>query len=77
MHNKQTQHDYNTGKSKNQTLVAHFTQLVWRETTEMGLATATNSDGFFIVARYRPRGNVGVLEDYRRNVPRPRVYQGL
>lgn len=40
----------------------HFTQLVWKESTELGIGKASNkqSDGTtctFIVARYKPQGN--------------------
>jgi len=36
----------------------HFTQVVWQETKELGIAKAKSDDGkIFVVARYRPAGN--------------------
>ena len=62
--------DYNTGESKGG-VILHFTQVVWKETTELGMATATSANKWFTVARYKPRGNFGLPEDYKENVPRP------
>ena len=62
--------DYNTGESKGG-VILHFTQVVWKETTELGMATATSADKWFTVARYKPRGNMGPPADYIENVPRP------
>ncbi|XP_058940210.2 uncharacterized protein [Pocillopora verrucosa] len=64
--------DYNTGESKGG-VILHFTQVVWKETTELGMATATSADKWFSVARYKPRGNMGNPSDYIKNVPRPQV----
>ncbi|KAK1959628.1 SCP-like extracellular protein [Colletotrichum sublineola] len=35
----------------------HYTQIVWKSTTKVGLAVATNSQGSYVVARYSPPGN--------------------
>ncbi|KAK1998701.1 PR-1-like protein [Colletotrichum falcatum] len=35
----------------------HYTQIVWKSTTKVGLAVATNSQGTYVVARYSPPGN--------------------
>ncbi|XP_022803956.1 uncharacterized protein LOC111341267 [Stylophora pistillata] len=64
--------EYNTGKSKGG-VILHFTQVVWKETTELGMATATSATKWFSVARYKPRGNMGYPADYIENVPRPQV----
>ena len=63
--------DYNfdTGKS-NGGVILHFTQVVWKETTELGMATAMSKENFFTVARYKPKGNFGFPEDFKRNVPK-------
>lgn len=52
--------------------LVHFTQIVWRETTQMGIAYATNPEPnddkryiSFIVANYNPRANYG---DFIANV---------
>ncbi|XP_078358777.1 uncharacterized protein LOC144643408 isoform X1 [Oculina patagonica] len=46
----------------------HFTQIVWRDTTEVGVGTCKSRDGrlMYIVARYNPAGNV--LERFHENV---------
>ncbi|KAF6803380.1 scp-like extracellular, partial [Colletotrichum musicola] len=37
----------------------HYTQAVWRETEEVGMAIANSGDGrTYVVARYSPAGNV-------------------
>lgn len=38
--------------------VGHYTQLVWRGTTHVGCATASNRDNDYLVCRYYPAGNV-------------------
>ena len=38
--------------------VAHYTQIIWRGTTEFGCATATNATDDYLVCRYSPPGNV-------------------
>jgi hypothetical protein len=51
------QYDFKNGKFSSAT--GHFTQLVWRGTTQMGIARATASDGsIYAVANYIPAGNV-------------------
>ena len=62
--------DFNTGESKGG-VITHFTQVVWKESKELGMATAKSADKFFTVARYKPRGNFGFPEDYIKNVPKP------
>lgn len=46
----------------------HFTQIVWRDTTEVGVGTCKSRDGnlTYIVARYNPAGNV--LKKFHENV---------
>jgi hypothetical protein len=36
----------------------HYTQLVWRTTTEIGCGMATNSVNDFLVCRFVPMGNI-------------------
>lgn len=38
--------------------VAHYTQIVWRGTTAVGCATASNRTDDYLVCRYAPAGNV-------------------
>jgi uncharacterized protein YkwD len=49
----------------------HFTQVVWKNCTDLGFAMAKNNKGeTYVVANYSPRGNyVGQFVD---NVPRPK-----
>ena len=37
--------------------VGHFTQLVWRDTREVGCALAKNADNDVLVCRYSKAGN--------------------
>ena len=59
----ESNHDYNTGKSKGD-VILYFTQVVGKETSELGMATATNAGTWFTVARCKPRGNMGHEYDY-------------
>lgn len=38
--------------------VGHYTQMVWKQTTAMGCAVASNSRDDYLVCRYTPPGNV-------------------
>lgn len=46
----------------------HFTQVVWKESQEMGMGRAQTADGrlTFVVARYKPAGNM--LNHFQENV---------
>ena len=44
-------------------------QLVWKASRELGVGTAISKKyGLITVARYRPRGNTGASEQYKKNV---------
>ena len=46
---------------------AHFTQMVWKETREVGFGIARNDKGwYYVVANYYPIGNQ--VDQYSRNV---------
>lgn len=51
----------------------HFTQVVWRATTHVGMAPS--ADGTYLIANYRPCGNC--LGMFVENVPRPAVSGNL
>jgi len=48
----------------------HYTQIIWPETTQVGMAAATASNGsVYIVGRYSPPGNVPGQSPYRPGPP--------
>ncbi|WP_375393434.1 CAP domain-containing protein [uncultured Sphingomonas sp.] len=44
--------------------VGHYTQIVWRATTEIGCALASNATDDYLVCRYSPPGNIAGLRDF-------------
>jgi hypothetical protein len=52
--------DYNFSRKGYQGGSGHFTQLVWKGSKELGMGRAKTPDGrcTYVVARYRPAGNV-------------------
>ncbi|XP_077985763.1 Golgi-associated plant pathogenesis-related protein 1-like [Glandiceps talaboti] len=64
--------NYQTYKANAGTEAGHFTQIIWRESTELGcgVATAERSWGpkFYIVCQYRKAGNT---VDPVTNIPKP------
>ena len=67
-------YNYNTGKPK-QTgqVIGHFTQLVWKNSKQIGCALATGPwgsyDGYFVCCNYFPAGNYN--NQYIANVGKP------
>lgn len=54
----------------------HFTQVVWKETKEVGFGKAKSSGGrVFVVGSYRPAGNM--VGNYKDNVPAPKKWSAL
>ena len=47
----------NTSSTGNWKDVAHYSQIVWRNTKEVGCAVAENTKNKFIVCQYKPSGN--------------------
>ncbi|XP_043261718.1 uncharacterized protein LOC122402746 isoform X2 [Colletes gigas] len=47
----------------------HFTQIVWKNTTEMGIAIAKRDGSCVVVACYHPRGNI--VGQFTENVLKP------
>lgn len=39
-------------------VVGHYTQVVWKNTTKVGCALATNGEKDYLVCRYSPAGNI-------------------
>ena len=51
-------YDFKSGKSKNGGVVGHFTQLVWRDSTQLGIGVAKSAkNSIYVVANYHPGGN--------------------
>lgn len=56
------------GREPSTLKTGHFTQIVWRESEQIGVAIARNRNGqIFVVANYDPPGNV--IGTYAENVP--------
>jgi uncharacterized protein YkwD len=47
----------NCSKSNNWQHVGHYTQMIWKNTTEVGCAIAKKKEKMFLVCRYNPPGN--------------------
>ncbi|XP_031568818.1 cell wall protein PRY3-like [Actinia tenebrosa] len=64
-------YDYDNGHSKNPDgITKHFTQIIWANTSEVGIGTSVSKKyGFITVARYRPGGNRGGTNAFVVNVP--------
>ncbi|NEW59957.1 hypothetical protein GSY74_01560, partial [Sulfurovum sp. bin170] len=61
--------DYNYEKNSCSAVCGHYTQVVWKQTTEIGCAKATYQKGNFkggtiVVCRYNPAGNMGGEKPY-------------
>ena len=46
----------------------HFTQVVWKETTHVGVAVVVSGDSAYVIANYSPPGNMAVENSVRDNV---------
>jgi len=44
--------------SQGHAIVGHYTQVVWKNTTKVGCALATNGEKDYLVCRYSPAGNI-------------------
>ena len=72
-------YDYNTGKKLANTTdersqILHFTQIVWKATTHIGFARKVNRGSCFMIFIFRPTGNIGLPENYIKNIHKPRGY---
>ncbi|XP_038126964.1 Golgi-associated plant pathogenesis-related protein 1-like [Cyprinodon tularosa] len=50
--------DYNFKKPGFDSKTGHFTQLVWKDSKELGVGFAARGPEVYVVAQYRPAGNV-------------------
>ena len=56
-------YDFAKGCSKNGGVVGHFTQLVWKGSTQLGIGVARNSNNaVYVVANYHFGGNYNSME---------------
>ncbi|KAL1502315.1 hypothetical protein ABEB36_007480 [Hypothenemus hampei] len=63
------QHTYGGDKVPQSSL--HFTQIIWKDSKELGVGIAKNKKGqTYVVCNYNPKGNC--IGQFTENVPRPR-----
>ncbi|XP_073321443.1 uncharacterized protein [Pagrus major] len=60
--------DYNWGSPGFGSDTGHFTQVVWKESTQLGVGLATNGNQVYVVGQYRPAGNMNTKEYFEKNV---------
>jgi glioma pathogenesis-related protein 2 len=63
--------DYNFNRPGFSMSTGHFTQVVWKSTTKLGMGIGFADGGrkVIVVAQYGPAGNM--MGDFPQNVPRP------
>nr|XP_020454781.1 Golgi-associated plant pathogenesis-related protein 1-like [Monopterus albus] len=49
----------------------HFTQVVWKDSTELGVGLATDGHRAFVVGQYLPPGNMNTPGHFQRDVLPP------
>lgn len=49
----------------------HFTQVVWKDSTQLGVGVATDGKKVYVVGQYRPAGNMNTKEHFEKNVLPP------
>lgn len=65
---EEAQHQY--GKEPTTLKTGHFTQVIWRDSTELGVGMARNRNGeVYVVCNYNPAGNF--LGSFTENVLQP------
>ncbi|PWA18522.1 hypothetical protein CCH79_00009973, partial [Gambusia affinis] len=60
--------DYDFSRPGHQPKTGHFTQVVWKDTKELGVGMATDGNTVFVVGQYRPAGNITNKGYYEKNV---------
>uniref|UniRef100_A0A3B3QB99 SCP domain-containing protein n=1 Tax=Paramormyrops kingsleyae TaxID=1676925 RepID=A0A3B3QB99_9TELE len=63
--------DYNFSRPGFTPNTGHFTQVVWKDTKELGVGIATDGTTIFVVGQYVPPGNMNVQSYFERNVLPP------
>ncbi|KAK3558568.1 hypothetical protein QTP86_021016 [Hemibagrus guttatus] len=59
---------YDFSASQFQPGTGHFTQVVWKATTELGVGLATDGGTVFVVGQYKPAGNITNPGFFKDNV---------
>ena len=65
-------YNFEDGTCKNDGMIGHFTQIVWKKCTKVGFGYAAGENGTYICARYNPAGNISGNSGhnhYVENVP--------
>uniref|UniRef100_A0A672RXK2 SCP domain-containing protein n=1 Tax=Sinocyclocheilus grahami TaxID=75366 RepID=A0A672RXK2_SINGR len=60
--------DYNFSRPGFTSKTGHFTQVVWKDTNEVGVGLATDGNTTFVVGQYLPAGNISNAGYFERNV---------
>ncbi|XP_042612240.1 ancylostoma secreted protein-like isoform X2 [Cyprinus carpio] len=60
--------DYNFSRPGFSSKTGHFTQVVWKDTNEVGVGLATDGNTTFVVGQYLPAGNISNAGYFERNV---------
>uniref|UniRef100_UPI0037E765B3 Golgi-associated plant pathogenesis-related protein 1-like isoform X1 n=2 Tax=Semicossyphus pulcher TaxID=241346 RepID=UPI0037E765B3 len=60
--------DYNWSSPGFTGSTGHFTQVVWKDSTELGVGMATDGNKVFVVGQYRPAGNMNMSGYFEKNV---------
>uniref|UniRef100_A0A8C3A9C0 Im:7150988 n=1 Tax=Cyclopterus lumpus TaxID=8103 RepID=A0A8C3A9C0_CYCLU len=64
--------DYNWSSPGYSSATGHFTQVVWKDSTELGVGLATDGRKVFVVGQYRAAGNMNMAGYFEENVlPEP------
>ncbi|XP_026198736.1 Golgi-associated plant pathogenesis-related protein 1-like, partial [Anabas testudineus] len=60
--------DYNWNSAGSEGNTGHFTQVVWKDSTELGVGLATDGKRAVVVGQYRPAGNMDLPGYFEKNV---------
>uniref|UniRef100_A0A673K4L2 GLI pathogenesis-related 2 n=1 Tax=Sinocyclocheilus rhinocerous TaxID=307959 RepID=A0A673K4L2_9TELE len=60
--------DFNFGRPGFSSKTGHFTQVVWKDTKEVGVGLATDGNTTFVVGQYLPAGNITNAGYFEKNV---------
>ncbi|TRY83204.1 hypothetical protein DNTS_035115 [Danionella cerebrum] len=60
--------DYNFSRPGFTSKTGHFTQVVWKDSKELGVGLATDGNTTFVVGQYLPAGNITNAGYFERNV---------